>query len=71
VQGPSFTFAESDQLSELRLFLYNRQWFIKYRFTYPESCKTEALARLGAFDRELPWVAAQQADAPDRPPAGR
>lgn len=61
VQGPSFTFAESGQLSELRLFLYDRQWFIKYRFTYPESCKAEALARLAALDHDLPWAAAQRA----------
>jgi hypothetical protein len=67
VQGPSFGFAESDHLSELRLFLYNRQWFLKSRYTYPESCKTEALARLAALTRQLPWAAAQQAAAADEP----
>jgi hypothetical protein len=66
VQGPSFAFAESEHLSELRLFLYRRQWFIKYRLTYPESCKTEALARFNALDRELPWAAAQPGAAADR-----
>jgi hypothetical protein len=71
VQGPSFAFAESDHLSELRLFLYNRQWFVKYRFTYPESCRTEALARLGALDRELPWAAAQQGAAAGKRYPGR
>lgn len=70
VQGPAFTFAESDQLSELRLFLYNRQWFVKYRFTYPESCRSEALARLGALDREMPWAAAQQGVAADKEQRG-
>jgi hypothetical protein len=70
VQGPSLTFAESDQLSEFRLFLYNRQWFLKYRFTYPESCKSEAVTRIAALTRQLPWAAAQQGAAAAEPQRG-
>lgn len=66
VQGPSFTFAESGHLSELHLFLYNKQWFVKYRFTYPESCEAEASTRLKSLALQLPWATAQQGVAPDR-----
>ena len=71
VQGPRFGFAKADDLSELHLFLYNRQWFLKYRFTYPQACKTEALARLAAFTSQLPWIPAEQREAAaelQRPP---
>ena len=68
VEGPKFRFAEADQLSELHLFLYDRQWFLKYRFTYPRSCESDALAALAAMTRQLPWAAAQESVAGVRTP---
>jgi hypothetical protein len=71
VQGPQLSFAESDHRSELHLFLFNHQWFLKYRFTYPQSCKVDAVARIAALTRQLPWAAAQQGAAADRPESFR
>jgi hypothetical protein len=58
VEGPSYEFSEAEDVSEMRLFLYDRQWFLKYRFTYPQSCEADALTRLAALARKLPWSAA-------------
>ncbi|MGH8514668.1 MAG: hypothetical protein ACREV8_12155 [Gammaproteobacteria bacterium] len=66
VQGPRFRFAAADQQSELHLFLYARQWFLKYRFTYPQSCESDARAALSALTRQLPWAAAQGTAADER-----
>ena len=63
LHGSSLTFRESGNFSELRLFVYERRWFLKYRFTYPESCQTEAAPRLEALIQQLPWAAAQQGSA--------
>jgi len=70
-QGVGVRFAESDQLSELHLFLYGRQWFLKYRFTYPQSCESDARAALAGLTRQLPWAAAQQGAAADPPEPSR
>lgn len=56
VPSPSFRFREAGSLSELRLQLYDRQWFLKSRFTYPESCRSDAEDRIDALMRELPWA---------------
>lgn len=56
VQGPSFHFAESDLLSEMHLLIYDRQWFVKCRFTYPKTCEAEARARLDTLTRQFPWA---------------
>lgn len=59
LNGRSLTYRESGKISELRLFTYNLKWFLKYRFTYPESCQTEADSRLKALIQRLPWATAQ------------
>ena len=59
LQGSSLTFREAGSVSELRLFVYGHQWFLKYRFSYPESCQPEASSRLEAMIPRLPWAAAQ------------
>jgi hypothetical protein len=56
LRGSSFSFRESGNVSELRLFIHDRQWFLKYRFTYPESCKSEASSRIEAMVSQLPWA---------------
>ena len=58
LHGPSLTFHETGNLSDLRLFVYRHQWFLKYRFTYPESCESEAKPKLEALFSRLPWAAA-------------
>ena len=58
VQSPSFRFREADKVSELRLLIYDRQWFLKYRFTYPRSCESVATKRIESLNRQLPWAAA-------------
>lgn len=57
LNGHSFVFRIGSNISELRLFVYKAQWFIKYRFTYPEWCETEAFSRIEAMTGELPWAA--------------
>ncbi|HEY2776177.1 MAG TPA: hypothetical protein VGK20_19205 [Candidatus Binatia bacterium] len=59
LRGSSFTFHESGEFSELRLFVYRHQWFLKFRFTYPDSCSAEAESRLEALVANLPWAVAQ------------
>lgn len=54
--GPFFRFSESENLSELRLFIYDRQWFLKYRFTYPKACQSEATERIDSLIEKLPWA---------------
>ena len=56
-RGASLRFSEGDTLSELRLFIYDRQWFLKYRFTYPTSCESEARGRIDSLLEKLPWAA--------------
>jgi len=58
LQGSSLSFRESDKASELRLFVFGHQWFLKYRFTYPESCQADARARLETVVAHLPWSGA-------------
>jgi len=60
LQGKSLTFHEAHDISELRLFVYRHQWFLKYRFTFPEKCQAAATSRLGALVREMPWASAPQ-----------
>ncbi|MDH3256766.1 MAG: hypothetical protein OEM27_04055 [Nitrospinota bacterium] len=59
LNGYSLSYRETGNISELRLFVYNLKWFLKYRFTYPESCNTEANPRLEKLIHQLPWAAAQ------------
>jgi hypothetical protein len=56
LRGHSLTFRESEKISELRLFVLDHQWFLKYRFTYPESCREEAARRLERLISRLPWA---------------
>ena len=56
LNGRSLTYRESGKISELRLFVNNLKWFLKYRFTYPESCQSEAGPRLEELIKQLPWV---------------
>jgi hypothetical protein len=65
LRGPSLTFREAASVSELRVFVYGHQWFLEYRFTYPEACQAEARQRLDAMIQELPWAAAQHGAAAD------
>ncbi len=51
-------FMTGDLTSELRLFVYDHQWFLKYRFTYPTACEAEAQRRIGGLLRALPWAVA-------------
>lgn len=67
LHGSSLTFHEGGTVSELRLFVYGHQWFLKYRFSYPESCQAAASSRLEAMIPRLPWAAAQQGGAADAP----
>jgi hypothetical protein len=71
LQGYSFKFRESGNVSELRLFVHRHQWFLKYRFTYPESCEADAERRLEALTRKLPWAATRHAGAAGRSPGQR
>ena len=57
LQGSCLTFHEAGNISELRLFVYRHQWFLKYRLTYPEACRTDATSRLDALVAKLPWAA--------------
>jgi len=59
LHGSSLTFHETGSVSELWLFVYDHQWFLKYRFSYPESCQAEASSRLEAMIPRLPWAAPQ------------
>jgi hypothetical protein len=43
---------------------------LKYRFTYPEACQSEARQRLEAMIQELPWATAQHGAAADEPQRG-
>jgi len=56
LQGSSLIYREGDDVSELRLFVYERRWFLKYRFAYPETCRNDATRRLDALVRQLPWA---------------
>ncbi|HXJ35303.1 MAG TPA: sterol desaturase family protein [Candidatus Eisenbacteria bacterium] len=58
--GKSLTFHQAHDVSELRLFVYRHQWFLKYRFTYPEKCQAAATSKLDALVREMPWTSAPQ-----------
>ncbi len=59
LHGTSMIFRDSDSVSELRLFVYRHQWFLKYRFTYPEACRADASARIDALVASLPWAVAR------------
>jgi hypothetical protein len=67
LHGSSLTFREAASVSELRLFVYGHQWFLKYRFTYPEACEGESRQRLDAMIQELPWAAARHGAVADEP----
>jgi hypothetical protein len=56
LNGHSMTFRKSGNISELRLFVYQAKWFLKYRFTYPEWCQTDAYSKIEALTRQLPWT---------------
>ncbi len=56
LNGNSFSYREAGNISELRLFIYDLKWFLKYRFTYPKSCQIEAGPRLEALIQQLPWA---------------
>jgi hypothetical protein len=56
LNGRLLTFQEAGKFSEQRVFVYKTVWFIKYRFTYPESCRTEATSRIESLISQLPWA---------------
>jgi hypothetical protein len=49
-------FPTGDLTSELRLFVYAHQWFLKYRITYPTACDAQAQRQIGELVRRLPWA---------------
>jgi len=53
--GMQLAFRDASSFSELRLFVYSKRWFLKYRFTYPETCETEASRRIAALIAQMPW----------------
>jgi hypothetical protein len=61
LQGSRLSYREEGYVSQLQLFVLDRKWFLKYRFTYPEACERESASRLAAILPRLPW-AAQQGD---------
>ncbi len=58
LEGPFARFRERGQISEIQIFLYEDKWFLRYAFTYPERCATEADERIAAVVERLPWAAA-------------
>jgi hypothetical protein len=56
LNGRLLTFREAGKFSEQRVFVYKTIWFLKYRFTYPESCRTEAASRIESLLSQLPWA---------------
>ena len=56
LNGRLLTFREAGKFSEQRVFVYKTIWFLKYRFTYPESCRTEAASRIQSLLSQLPWA---------------
>lgn len=57
LQGRSMIFEENGNMSELRLFVFDHKWFLKYRFTYPKSCEMEASKSVEGLVSRLPWAA--------------
>lgn len=57
LQGRSMVFKEDGTISELRLFVYDHKWFLKYRLTYPETCESEARKSIEEIASRLPWTA--------------
>jgi hypothetical protein len=57
LEGKSYAYREADKLSELRLFVFRHQWFLKYRFTYTAACRGDAEARLAELVGLMPWSA--------------
>jgi hypothetical protein len=53
--GLQLAFRDTSYLSELRLFVWSKRWFLKYRFTYPETCEAEASQRIAALVAAMPW----------------
>ena len=51
-------FAHASSQSELEVLIIDRQWFVKYRHTFPESCASTARAQLEAFHSALRQEAA-------------
>jgi hypothetical protein len=56
LQGRSMAFKEDKEISELRLFVFDHKWFLKYRLTYPESCQVDARQRIEELTSRLPWA---------------
>jgi hypothetical protein len=59
LKGSLLVFRKPGKISEFRLFVLNPQWFLKYRFTYPESCQAPVNLKLEALIRQLPWTRAE------------
>jgi hypothetical protein len=53
--GLQLGYRDASKFSELRLFVYGKRWFLKYRFSYPESCESEASQRIAALVADMPW----------------
>ena len=51
--GRSLRFRDGRDVSEMRLFVFAHQWFLKYRITHPETCTSDATERIDALLRRL------------------
>jgi hypothetical protein len=56
--GISLVFKDDTDISEIRLFVYDHKWFLKYRLSYPESCRAQAQDRIRELVERLPWTTA-------------
>ncbi len=59
LEGFSYTYREAALRSELRLFILQHRWFLKYRFAYPQACEADAHVRIEALVSQLPWADAR------------
>jgi hypothetical protein len=55
LEGLSFTFRQQNVESQLRLFVWQHQWFLKYRFSYPRGCEAQVQPRLEELIAAQPW----------------
>jgi len=66
LKGSSLVFTKDESIQAFWLFIFNRKWFLKYRFTYPVSCQMEVGPRLDSLIRQLPWTNARQDGVTER-----
>jgi hypothetical protein len=66
LDGASLTFRDMGTFSELLLFVADRRWFLKYRFTYREECRDAVRPRIDALVAALPAFS-ESAERPHLP----